>query len=253
MSEVFLKPDYPDVIAQWKEFFALLELADGSRVLDVGSHLGDAPRLLTRMYPNVDQVVGVEKNPQRYKAAIERNSLFPEIRKVKFYNCDGTELPFEDESFDAAYCVDTIEWVDDKSALLDEVHRVLKPSGVFLLAHADFETQAILTDDPVYTQRVIISFTNLGKNGRIGRELSVICKSSRFRSCEPGVYVIIDESFDEQTYARYICSMMSEWIREAGDEAVVPLLDQWISHLENRHTRREFFYSINKYWCRCRK
>ncbi len=253
MSEVFLKPDYPDVIAQWTEFFKLLELSDGSRVLDVGCHMGDAPRLLSLSHPEVRQVIGVEKNPRLYDAAKQRSAAFAAVRNVELYNCDGSHLPFEEETFDAAYCVDTIEWVDDKLAFINEIHRVLKRSGVFLLAHADFETQTILTDDPALTRQVITAFTDDGKNGRIGRELSLLCRRSRFRKVAPGVHVIIDESFQEQTYAYYICTMMVEWQRKSADESLSLKLADWIAGLKKRDAEGEFFYSINKYWAKCRK
>ena len=253
MSEVFLKPDFPDVIAQWREFFSLLRLAEGSRVLDVGSHLGDAPRLLSLTHPEVTQVVGVEKNQRLYEGAIRRNEAFPEVRNVEFCNCDGSQLPFADESFDAAYCVDTIEWVDDKVAFNNEIHRALKRSGVFLLAHADFETQTMLTDDPEFTRSVITAFTDQGKNGRIGREVPLLCRRSRFKTAAPGVYTIIDESFREHTYAYYICSMMSEWITKGRDQYLVPRLGDWIAQLKKRDAEGTFFYSINKYWATCTK
>jgi ubiquinone/menaquinone biosynthesis C-methylase UbiE len=253
MSEVFLQPDYLDVIAQWTAFFKLLKLADRSHVLDVGSHLGDAPRLLSRTHPEVTRVVGVEKNQRLYEGALRRNDSFPDIRNVEFHNCDGSQLPFPDESFEAAYCVDTIEWVDDKPRFINEIYRVLKPSGVFLLAHADFETQTILTDDPAFTRHVITAFTDDGKNGRIGRELPLLCRRSRFKEVTPGVYTIIDESFQEHTYAYYICNMMNEWVGKGGNQELVPKLANWIADLKKRDVEGAFFYSINKYWARCTK
>ncbi len=253
MSEVFLKPDYADVVAQWKHFFNLLKLSPGSRVLDIGCHMGDAPRLLSLTHPEVAQVVGVEKSERRFQAGLQRNAAFPDIQNVEFHNCDGNHMPFEDNSFDAAYCVDTIEWVDDKMAFINEIHRVLKRSGVFLLAHADFETQTILTDDPAFTRQVITAFTDEGKNGRIGRELALLCRMSRFGEAEPGVYTIIDESFQEQTYAHYICNMMVEWLQKGRDQSLVPKLTEWMAGLKARDVEGRFFYSINKYWARCTK
>lgn len=44
----------------------------------------------------------------------------------------GESLPYADESFDAVVCVDVLEHVTDLDRVLAEVHRVLKPGGLFL-------------------------------------------------------------------------------------------------------------------------
>lgn len=43
----------------------------------------------------------------------------------------GHELPFESESFDVAFCCDTLEHIHDWDAVIGEIARILKPCGVF--------------------------------------------------------------------------------------------------------------------------
>ena len=45
----------------------------------------------------------------------------------------GEYLPFQDEVFDSAVCLQTLEHVREPKALLNEAYRVLKPGGVLLL------------------------------------------------------------------------------------------------------------------------
>ena len=45
---------------------------------------------------------------------------------------NGESLPFPDHSFGVVCCCDVLEHVADRNAILAEVHRVLKPGGVFL-------------------------------------------------------------------------------------------------------------------------
>lgn len=52
---------------------------------------------------------------------------------VKKVVADGIKLPFKNDSFDGVICVEVIEHVDNPIALLEEVSRVLKPGGYFLL------------------------------------------------------------------------------------------------------------------------
>lgn len=52
---------------------------------------------------------------------------------LSFQSFDGKRIPAEDNSFDAAISFQVIEHVEDVPAYLKEIHRVLKPGGIFLL------------------------------------------------------------------------------------------------------------------------
>lgn len=54
-------------------------------------------------------------------------------RKVVFQHVDGTDLPYEDESFDGIFSCSSIEHFGDESQIrraIEEAYRVLKPGGV---------------------------------------------------------------------------------------------------------------------------
>lgn len=55
----------------------------------------------------------------------------PELKLIRVE--DSSTLPFPDESFHSASLLDVLEHVADQSALLAEVHRVLKPSGLLVV------------------------------------------------------------------------------------------------------------------------
>lgn len=50
------------------------------------------------------------------------------------YDGDLLALPFEDESWDGAVCLQVVEHVLDPFKAIAEVHRVLKPGGLFLFS-----------------------------------------------------------------------------------------------------------------------
>jgi 2-polyprenyl-3-methyl-5-hydroxy-6-metoxy-1,4-benzoquinol methylase len=54
--------------------------------------------------------------------------------RVQFIVADVTSLPFEDASFDAVTCFETIEHLDDQRALVAECARVLRPGGLLLVS-----------------------------------------------------------------------------------------------------------------------
>ena len=73
--------------------------------------------------------------------------------------CDAGEdiLPYESAFFDAVHCGDTLEHIYATDALLDEIHRVLRPGGVFIVTvpnlAAWFNRLMLLVGvQPMYTQ-----------------------------------------------------------------------------------------------------
>lgn len=53
---------------------------------------------------------------------------------VSFVRTDAAKLPFERESFDCVYCEAAFSSVEDKASASEEVYRVLRPDGKFILS-----------------------------------------------------------------------------------------------------------------------
>jgi SAM-dependent methyltransferase len=95
-----------------------------SRVLDVGCGEGYGATLLA---PFVNEYVGVDVAAD----AIEHAALRYGNDAARFICYDGRHLPFDDDTFDVVTSFQVIEHVDDVQTYLDEIRRVLKPTGVF--------------------------------------------------------------------------------------------------------------------------
>ncbi|MGC2659306.1 MAG: class I SAM-dependent methyltransferase [Bryobacteraceae bacterium] len=97
-------------------------------LLDVGCNDGALLVDCKRRYPQME-VCGVDVNR---KAVDEARRSLPasDIRAI-----DGVVLPFEDDSFDCVTCIEVIEHVPalDRKKLMNEMHRVLQPGGLFLI------------------------------------------------------------------------------------------------------------------------
>lgn len=66
---------------------------------------------------------------------------------------DLTALPFQDESFDAAICVHTLEHVEDDGRAIAELYRVTKPNGWVLVNVPMSQESSTLEDATVHTPR----------------------------------------------------------------------------------------------------
>lgn len=99
-----------------------LELAPGARILDAGCGSGRNMVELARL----GEVTGIELSPTSVAAARSR-----EVGEVVEGSVE--DLPFEDDSFDFAVCLDVIEHLDDDLQTLRELRRVVRPGGRLLV------------------------------------------------------------------------------------------------------------------------
>ena len=84
----------------------------------------------------------------------EGRRIFPEAH---FLCSTLPELPFEDESFDNVLCLEVIEHLKEKEVLrlLDEIHRILKPSGILFISSPNFYNKEKFWQDHIkeYTKK----------------------------------------------------------------------------------------------------
>ena len=105
-----------------------LDLAPGSRLLDVGCGVGGPSRLAAARGL---QVTGVDLTPELLEAARDLTGRVGLADRVTWALTPAESLPLDDGSFEAAIMVHVGMNVPDKRSLLAEVHRVLVPGGVF--------------------------------------------------------------------------------------------------------------------------
>ncbi len=105
---------------------ALLELAWRFRRGEVTFYGVDKERI-----PPVEKREDLRAVSQHYQIVPKSEVIDFELPRIKFY--DATRLRFADETLDLIYSAVTIQFIERKAQLLEEVCRVLKPGGIALL------------------------------------------------------------------------------------------------------------------------
>lgn len=135
---------------------ALLHLSPGQSVLEVGCGTGVFLPLLAAVVGPGGRVVGIDHSPQFVAAAQERSAVAGVAEVVTVQEADAYQLPFADATFDAAHCDRVLMHLDDPTAALREMRRVVKPGGTVVAAEPhwhglqidslDHEAMALLID-----------------------------------------------------------------------------------------------------------
>lgn len=105
----------------------------GAKVLDVGCGVGGTSRYLAKKLGPNASVTGITLSPNQVKRATE---LAQEqgVDNAKFTVMNALEMEFPDNSFDIVWACESGEHMPDKEAYINEMMRVLKPGGKFVMA-----------------------------------------------------------------------------------------------------------------------
>jgi 2-polyprenyl-3-methyl-5-hydroxy-6-metoxy-1,4-benzoquinol methylase len=106
---------------------AALQAVGGSprRILDFGCNVGAAAQILTEAGHDV---VGVDISQSAITLAQAR------VPKARFELIDSeSRIALPDESFDVCFCSEVIEHLFAVAEFIREIHRLLRPGGLFLL------------------------------------------------------------------------------------------------------------------------
>jgi ubiquinone/menaquinone biosynthesis C-methylase UbiE len=125
MTMNILKPWGDGIIEQ-------LSPKDGDTVLDIAAGTGE-PGLSIAAMVGSGKVVITDLAEGMLATAREKTELLG-FKNVELLPCDVSDLPFEDNSFDAISCRFGFMFFPDMNLAASELHRVLKPGGRIAVA-----------------------------------------------------------------------------------------------------------------------
>ena len=108
------------------------QVQPGMRVLDIACGTGEPAISLASILAGDGKVVGVDISPAPLKIAVERATQRG-LSNVTFQPADAHKLPFPDNGFDCITSRLGVMFFSDLPRALNEMHRVLKPTGRAIL------------------------------------------------------------------------------------------------------------------------
>ncbi|WP_020376039.1 class I SAM-dependent methyltransferase [Sulfobacillus thermosulfidooxidans] len=137
MAEERLSPmshDYVELLFHWHRYQIAAEMLKGLRVLDLGIGTAYGTAYLAQY---AEHVTGIDIDSSAVNAA----KLQYPLSNVTFVTGDIVQLHFDAESFDAVVMFEVIEHIpkEQHQAIFDEIRRILKPDGLFLMSTPDHD------------------------------------------------------------------------------------------------------------------
>lgn len=125
--ERFFVPTIGEPVA--KDLVRKADFQPGERVLDVACGTGIVARMALQKVGDDGSVTGLDINPGMIAVARSITEDMP----IEWHEASAEDMPFPDESFDVVTCQMGLQFMENKTAALKEIYRVLVTGGRLLL------------------------------------------------------------------------------------------------------------------------
>jgi len=123
-----------------EDFVRLLLSVDAGRVLDVCTGVGQFVQILSGRLGAFDEIFGIDSHE---KALEHARANFDDAR-IRFESMDAAAMTYADDSFQTVAIANSLHHLEDRTAVLSEMRRVLAPGGTWIIMemHADAPHEA---------------------------------------------------------------------------------------------------------------
>jgi arsenite methyltransferase len=163
---------------------AFSALKEGDVVLDLGSGAGFDSFLAARKVGKTGRVIGVDMTPEMIAKA-KANAKAGGYDNVEFLLGDIEALPLPDNSVDVAISNCVINLVPDKEKVFQELNRVLRPGGRFMVSDL-----ALLKELPEQVRTSVEAYVGCVAGAILKDEYLAIIRAAGFEDVH-----VVDESY----------------------------------------------------------
>jgi|tagenome__1003787_1003787.scaffolds.fasta_scaffold20411079_1 arsenite methyltransferase len=219
-----------------------LGAAPGERIVDVGCGPGFFCAELAEEVGESGFVLGLDTSPAMLAVAAGRCAG---RANVELREGEAGSLPVEDGSFDAALCVQVLEYVPDTTAALVEMRRVLRPGGRVVVWDVDWATISINSEDAALTERVLGGWDEHLTHRSLPRSLASRMRAAGLENVAMQGHVFATAEFDAETYGAATVSVIGAFVagRESVGEADAA---RWVAEQRELGGRGEFYFAVTQ-------
>jgi arsenite methyltransferase len=186
----------------------------GERILDVGCGPGFyVAELLEDAGPD-GAALGVDMSASMLALAERRCEGLP---NASFREGSATDLPADDASFDAAVCVQVLEYVPDADAALRELRRVVRPGGRVLVWDVDWETLSMHALDRERHARVLQAWDRHLVHRALPQTLAARLRAAGFADVAAEGHAFTTTEFTPDAYGASLVAVIATYLAGLDD------------------------------------
>ena len=233
----------PDVAEQRRVTLDALGLRPGERVLDLGCGPGFLAAEMAEQVGRDGRVDAVDVSPSMLAIA-GRRSRSDDAAPVELAEADVTDLPYDDEQFDAAVSTQVYEYVADMPRALAEVRRVLAPGGRLLVIDSDWDSIVWRSNDDERMARVLRAWDDHLVHRDLPRRLPQLLREAGFDLERTVVVPMLNVGYEPETYSAGAMGLIAGYVAGRGDVSADEAA-AWAQDLVGLGP--DYFFSLNRY------
>ena len=232
-----------DMIRRRRHVREALAARPGERILDVGCGPGFYVRELLDEVGTDGSIVAVDASADMLALARKRCEGHD---NVIFKEGNATAIPVDDGDFDAALCVQVMEYVADASTALAEMHRALRPGGRVLVWDVDWGTVWWHSAEPDRMRRVLRAWDEHLVHPSLPRRLGALLRGAGFEDVAVAGHSFANVDNDDESFSAAMLRMVADFVPGrcgvTGDEAAA-----WIAEQRELAGQGEFFFEATQF------
>jgi ubiquinone/menaquinone biosynthesis C-methylase UbiE len=146
----------------------ILRSNPNARVLDIATGTGRLPLTLFLQPRFTGSIVAIDASKRMLAVAEQKLAAYAD--RLTLLHQDAQQLPFEDEAFDVATCLEALEFMPDWRETTSELCRVLKPGGLMILSNRIGPDAWKLPGRAMTTQRLIAVLSEMSLTQIVAQE-----------------------------------------------------------------------------------
>jgi arsenite methyltransferase len=231
-----------DVLRRRRLVREALGAQPGQRILDAGCGPGFYVAELAEIVGADGSVLGVDESSDMLTLAVARGEG---KGHVSFKRGLVTALPVADEEFDAAICVQVLEYVPDVAVALGELRRVLRRGGRLVVWDVDWGTLSWHSADPDRMARVMAAWDDHLADPVLPRRLAPLMRAAGFEDVAMEGHTFATSEFTPDAYGAALLPIVKQYVA-GGGQIPADELEAWEAEQRDLGERGEYYCAVTQ-------
>ena len=228
-----------DMVVRRTSVLEALNLRSGEKVLEVGCGGGFYAYEAAQFVGPTGQVCATDISEDQVAAARTRCAEFSwaECRVA-----DLKALPYDDNSFDAIYMVQVLEYVPEAEEGLQELRRVLHEDGRLIILATNWSSVVWYSTQPERMKKILAAAEKHAPYPNLPAHLPTLFRQTGLKLVRQTPLPILNTSYNKNSFSYWIARGNSFFLKASGLVAENDI-DEWLSELDQHEREGTSFFS----------